>query len=173
MRVPQAMTVSVTRLTDAVAPASLNAALDGLKRAGAIRAYQVIGGVVRIMGDLTALELAALRLDEEQAPKLGDDAERGFRVSSDVNGRRGSPTAKAADLDSTRAYYDSAAGLLQDRSLSPRARRIWQLHSEGFSEERIAAQLGMARRRVVRQLTVLRCKAGITKGVHGWANKGG
>ncbi len=156
-------------LAAAVAPASLADALEALRATGAIETYELAGDRVRVVGDLTALELAAEQLDEEPPPRLGDDVERGFRVSSDVNGRRGAPTARAADVGATSAYYDRAAGLLQDSSPSPRARRIWELHVEGLSEEKIAARLGIARRRVVQQLSILRYRAGITKELCGWA----
>lgn len=166
-------TLCAAQLAAAVAPAPLEEVLASLVRSGAIRGYDVEGDVVAIAGDLTALELALRHLDEEPMLRLGDDVERGFRVSSDVNGRRGAPTARAADAAATSAYYERAAVLLNDPSLSPRAQRIWELHVEGLSEERIAARLGMARRRVVQQLSILRCKAGITKEVMGWAARTG
>lgn len=161
--------LTLAYLTAAVAPASLVDALDGLRRSGAIQDYRISGDRVHLSGDFVALELSALELDREVSPRLGDDMERGFHVSSDVNGRRGAPTAKAADVEGTRAYYGRATELLRDGSLSPPARRIWELHVDGLSEEKIAARLGMARRKVVKQLMILRYRAGITKELRGWA----
>lgn len=170
------MSCSAVVLAEAVAPASLRDTLEALRRAGAINGWTIDGDIVTIDGDMVALELAVMHGESVLSPKLGievDDLQRGrrlgFRVSSDIDGRRGGATARAADMEASRSYYERAQALLHDSYLSSRARRIWELHVEGLSEEKIAASMGMARRRVVRVISVLRCRAGLTREVAGWA----
>lgn len=147
-------------LARAVAPASLEATLRSLKAAGAIRDFVLEAGVVRLDADLTALELATF--PEAAKPQLGDDVERGFTVSSDVGGRRGSGTARAADFEATRSYYAAASSfLMRSKSLKGKARRMWALHVAGLSEREIAGRMGTNRRRVQRQLDAIRLMAGI------------
>lgn len=194
-----------TYLQRAIGLASLELTLASLQGAGVIRGFTIDGNTVTLDADLTALECwlspevamegvpaspvskasryDALGPSPGSRSALGDDVERGFTVSSDIeatetktvageefvevgSGRRGGSVAQAADFAATDDYFRRAEALFSRRCarrLTSRQRHLWAMHCRGDSERKIAGWFRISGRQVRKELDHLRRKAGITR----------